>query len=80
MNPEEYIRGLLSRPIVPEYCAWPAWLGSAFKIEDYSNFTREVEIVHGRNGDAWMPGRKCMFIAAPLLLRPLNIEQFYPAA
>jgi len=68
MNPEDYIRGLLGRPIVPEYCAWPAWLGLAFKMEDYSNFTCEVEIHHGCNGDAWAPGRKCKFIATPLTI------------
>ncbi len=68
MNAGDYIRSLLSKPVVPSYCAWPAWLGPAFKMEDYSNFTREVEIIHGRRGDPWMPGPKCVFRASPLTI------------
>ena len=68
MNGTEYIRSILSKPIVPSYCAWPAWLGPAFKMEDCSNFTGEVEIIHGRNGDPWMPRPKCRFVGRPLTI------------
>ena len=42
------------------------WLGAgAFEIDDYSNFTREVEVVHLRTGGQ-STRVKCRFMAKPL--------------
>jgi len=70
MDATQYILDLLSRPIVPSYCAWPAWLGVAFRMDDYSNFTREVEIIHCPDDARATPHRNCRFVA-----QPINIVQ-----
>ena len=63
-RPLSYLTALLSCPIVPKCCQWPAWLGINYWIKDYSNFTREVEVVHTRTGSFLRAdSQDCCFIA-----------------
>ena len=70
MDPATYVRNLLSKPVVPRCCAWPSWLGVQFEMyNDYSNFSRECEIVHLLSEESWLlDAPKCSFVAKPLVI------------